>query len=397
MDYRIALATKLLVRRKGNLIASVTALVIGIMVILFNSIITNGVVQGIIRDLRDYRYGDVIVTKNDDNFKNEEALQLMRYAQKFPFVEGTAPRLNSMAGMNSTAEYVVQKVNKIPVLGVDPLRDPKTSILYKTVKAGSFVGSTGQIVLGANVASDLKAWIGTEIDLKMITAHGHDAVKRFVVVGISSAPAGIGYDDSAIMTIEDMRDMTEREGQADQVLIRLTDESFRDELKLRLSKAYSLENLKIQKLEEADKEILEGVYSVIGFYDLVAFVGLLSASFAIVAMMTLMVSSRTRDIGIIKALGCKSTDILMVYILQGLIIGSIGAASGFVAGSVAALYLETIEFSFGGHLGVVLEVNYDPVYTLMSSLFSIVVGTAAAIYPAWTASRLQPIDAIRHS
>ena len=396
MDFRIVLAIKLLFRRKGNVAASVTALVIGIMVILFNSIIINGAAQGVIRDLRDYRFGDIIITKNDDNFKNE-ALQIMTHVQTFSFVKGAAPRLSSMAWMNSTAEHAIQQVDKIPVLGADPLRDPKASTLYKSVKVGSFVESTGQIVLGAKVAEDLKAKIGTKIDVKMITATGHDATKKFIVVGISTSSAFAGFNDWAIITIEDMREMTERGEEADQILIRLTDESFRDELKSRLTKAYFAENLKIQKLEEADEEILAGFYSGTGFFMLVTYFGLLSASFAIVAIITLMVTSRTRDIGIVKSLGCKNTDILIVYILQGLIIGSTGAVSGFIAGSAAALYLETVEISFGGHMDVILEIKYDPAYTLMSSLFSIVVGTAAAIYPAWRASRLQPIDAIRHS
>jgi lipoprotein-releasing system permease protein len=111
--------------------------------------------------------------------------------------------------------------------------------------------------------------------------------------------------------------------------------------------------------------------------------------------MMLMVSSKTRDIGIIKSLGGKSSDILYIFLLQGLIIGSISALCGFIVGSAVALYLQSIEFSFGP--GLVLEVTYDPAFTLTSSLFSVVLGTAAAIYPAARASRLQPIDAMQHS
>ena len=391
MDFRVVLATRLLLRRKGNFIASVIALVIGIMVILFNSLIFNGVAQGILRDLGDYRSGSVLVTKNDGNFRNE-AFQIMSYVQRFPYVEGAAPRLSAIAWINSTEGNTKNEVDKVPVIGVDPLRDPTASKLYQTVRIGSFADTTGEIVLGSNIAADLKATIGTRVDLRMVTASGEDALKQFVVVGISRSPGGLAFDDSAIMTIEDIRRMTGREKETDQILINLADESFREELKSRLSDVYLEQNLKVQTLEEAGEETLAGIRSGIAFINLVGYFGLLSASFAIVTIMMLMVSSKTRDIGIIKSLGGKSTDILVIFILQGLIIGSIAAAGGFIIGSAIGLYLQSIEFSFGP--GLVLEVVYDPIFTLTASLSAIALGTSAAIYPAFRASKFEPISAI---
>ena len=393
MDFRLVLATKLLLKRKGNFIASISALVIGVMVILFNSLIFNGVADGILRDLADYQFGDVLVSKNEGNFVGKD-LQLISYLQTFSYVEAAAPRLGSIAWINSTEGSSTNEVDKIPVLGVDPLRDPKTSALYATVTQGSFVESRGQIVLGSSVASDLRATIGTRVDLKMTTSVGEDAVKEFIVVGISTSPGGLGFDNTAIMTIDDVRKITGRERETGQILVKLTDRSFQDDLKSRVGKAYAEENLKIQTLEEAGEETLAGIRSGIAFINLVGYFGLLSASFAIVTIMMLMVSSKTRDIGIIKSLGGKSSDVILVFILQGLIIGSIAAASGFIVGSVVGLYLQSIEFSFGP--GLVLEVTYDPIFTLTSSLFSIVLGTAAAVYPALRASKLQPIDAMQH-
>jgi lipoprotein-releasing system permease protein len=361
------------------------------MVILFNSLIFNGVAQGILRDLGDYSFGNVLVTKNDGNFKNE-AFQIMSYVQRFPYVEGAASRLSAIAWINSTEGNTKNEVDKVPVIGVDPLRDPTASKLYETVKIGSFVDTSGEIILGSNVAADLKANVGTRVDLRMVTVSGEDALKQFVVVGISSSPGGVAFDDSAIMTIEDIRKITGREEETDQILIKLADESFREELKSRLSDVYLEQNLKIQTLEEAGEETLAGIRSGIAFINLVGYFGLLSASFAIVTIMMLMVSSKTRDIGVIKSLGGKSTDILVIFILEGLIIGSIAAAGGFIVGSAIGLYLQSIEFSFGP--GLVLEVIYDPMFTLTASLSAIALGTSAAIYPAFRASKFEPITAI---
>lgn len=391
MDFRLYLALRFLIKRKGTFIASVAALVIGVMVILFNSLIFNGVAQGILRDIINYRFGDVVVTKNDANF-GSDGMQLMDYVKTFPYVKGSAPRLSSIAWMNSTEGGALNQVDKIAVIGIDPNRDSQASTLSDTVKEGSPTVSRGQIILGGNIASDLRAKIGTFIDVRMISLHGKDVIKKFTVVGISRS-AGLAFDDSAIMNIEDVRTITDRPNEIGQILIKLTDSSYQYDLKAHLLNVYAQHNIRVQTIEEAGRDILAGIRSGIGFINLVGYFGLLSASFAIVTIMMLMVSSKTRDIGIMKSLGANSRDVLTVFVLQGLIIGCIAAICSFFIGTVAALYLQSSNFSFGGN-GLVLDIRYDPIFTLLSSLFSVFLGTAAAIYPALRASRLQPVEAM---
>ena len=95
--------------------------------------------------------------------------------------------------MNSTEGSTKNEVDKIPVIGVDPRRDSQASSLFTTVKEGSFLKSRGQIVLGSNVASDLKSAIGTRIDVRMVSSGGDTVIERFVVVGISRSPGGLAF------------------------------------------------------------------------------------------------------------------------------------------------------------------------------------------------------------
>lgn len=360
--------------------------------ILFNSLIFNGVAQGILRDITNYRFGDVVVTKNDGSF-GSDGVQLMDYAEKaFPYVKGAAPRISSIAWMNSTEGGTINQADKIPIVGIDPKRDAQTSAFSDTVKEGSPNVYPGQIILGGNVASDLKAKVGIRIDVRMVSLQGSDVIKKFTVVGISRS-AGLAFDDSAVMNIDDVRTITGRPNESDQIIIKLTDSNYQNDLKTHLLAAYAQHNLKIQTIEEAGREILAGIRSGIGFINLVGYFGLLSASFAIVTIMMLVVSSKTRDIGIMKSLGADRKDILIVFLLQGLIIGCIAAVCSFLVGTAAGIYLESVNFSFGSN-GLVLDIRYDPAFTLVSSLFSILLGTAAAVYPAIRASRLQPVEAM---
>jgi lipoprotein-releasing system permease protein len=394
MDFRVYLALRFLAKRKGNFIASIAALVIGIMVILFNSLIFNGVAQGILRDITNYRFGDVVVTKDEGNF-GTDGLQIIHYVMTYPYVKGAAPRLSTISWMNSTQEGKINQVYKIPVIGIDPERDPQASTLYTTIKEGSFNVQSGQIILGAGVASDLKATIGTRIDVRMISAEGNGIVKKFTVIGVSKSAGGLAFDNSAIMRIDDVRTMTHRPNQIDQILIKLTDSSFQDDMKAHLLAAYAQQKIKVQTIEEAGRDILAGVRSGIGFINLVGYFGLLSASFAIVTIMMLLVAAKTRDIGIMKSMGAKRADILAIFLLQGLIIGCVSAVVGFIVGTIAGLYLQTVDFSFGN--GLSLDIKYDPLFTLTSSLSAVLLGTAAATYPAYRGSRLEPVDAMQRT
>jgi lipoprotein-releasing system permease protein len=393
LDFRLYLALRFLAKRRGNFIAAIAALVIGVMVILFNYLIFNGVALGILRDITNYRFGDVVVTKNDGNF-GSDGLQIINYVKTtFPFVQGAAPRLSSIAWMNNTANGVINEADKVPVIGIDPKRDADASTYPETVKEGTARVSTGQVVLGGNVASDLSAKVGSRIDVRMMTAQGKDVIKKFTVVGISRS-AGLAFDDSAVMNIDDVRTITNRPNEIDQILIKLKDSSKQYDVKTQLLQAYAQKNIKVQTIEEAGRDILAGIRSGIGFINLVGYFGLLSASFAIVTIMMLVVSSKTKDIGIMKSIGAKRRDILIIFILQGLIIGAISALASFLIGTSAGLYLENVKFSFGSG-GLVLDIRYDPMFTLTSSLFAVVLGTAAAMYPAYRAARMQPVDAMQ--
>jgi lipoprotein-releasing system permease protein len=392
LDFRIKLALRFAWKRKGNFVASVLALVIGVMVILFNSLIFNGVAEGILRDLSDYRFAHLVVSKNEGSFVRTD-VQIINYVRTISYVESAAPRLSSIAWLNSTEGYTQNEADKVPVVGIDRVRDKSVSRLFETIVQGSFPDSRGEIVLGTTVAADLKATVGSRIDVKMITFGGEPSTKRFVVSGISSSPGGLAFDDSGIMSIEDLREMIGRPNQTGEILIRLNDPSFAIDLKERLLQAYRAENLNILTVEEAGEQTLTGIRSGIAFINLVGYFGMLSATFAIVTIMMLSVSSKTRDIGIMKALGADWRDIIIIFVFQGFVIGCISAAVGFAVGSILALYLQSSDFSFGG--GLALKITYDPVFTFVTALVAIPLGVAASIYPAFKASRLEPVDAMR--
>lgn len=132
---------------------------------------------------------------------------------------------------------------------------------------------------------------------------------------------------------------------------------------------------------------------------LILFLIVVVAAFNIVSTLVMVVVDRTREIGILKSMGMTNRRILHVFMLQGVWIGVIGTTVGTILGCVLSWILDTYEIIrippdvyFIDRLPVSLQLP-DVVFIFLAS---IAVAFAATIYPAIQASRLEPVEAIRH-
>ena len=123
------------------------------------------------------------------------------------------------------------------------------------------------------------------------------------------------------------------------------------------------------------------------------------AAFNIVSTLTMVVADKTREIGILKAMGLPAASVRRVFFLQGLAIGLIGTTGGLAVGFGGALLLEKFQLIkldpsvyFIDHLPVAT----DPTDVVVTTLASLAIAALATVYPARQAARLYPIEAIRH-
>jgi len=115
-------------------------------------------------------------------------------------------------------------------------------------------------------------------------------------------------------------------------------------------------------------------------------ISLFVASLSIMTVMLVSVNERTREIGIKKAIGAKRSSIMLEFMFEAILISLIGCLFGIVAG-----YL--ISYAGAAYFGVALSVRTD--IMLLAVGFSILSGTVFGVYPAYKASKLKPVDALR--
>ena len=426
MDYRLNLATRMLVNKKGSLIGAVLAVSIGFLVIHVNFVIFQGIYDAIIRDMSDYRLGDVFITHQEEGTIERSSSVYTAWLERFSAVKAATPRLGGTADIEFLNMGKINEEYDVPVLGVEPVSDLQASKIHETVDEGQYVYARNSIVVGETVARDLggcyvgvksalrggessgdvtstgaqfdadcKVKVGNNIKLIMENRVGEEVSKRFVVSGISKTAGGQGFDSSVIVHIDTLRSMLDRPDESNSILVRMNDRNSLvvNDLITQFSAAYKNDDLLVENIEQSAESTLKGFRSGIAMINLIGYFGMMSSAFAIVVIQMMLVNNKTKEIGVMRAIGAKRKDILIIFIFQGMIIGMCGAGVGSGFGLVYTTYAKITNMQFEGSLA--LEVNYNWEKIGQTALIAFGLAVIASLYPSYRATKLQPVEAMR--
>ena len=145
--------------------------------------------------------------------------------------------------------------------------------------------------------------------------------------------------------------------------------------------------------------LLSSIFSTVQlFLGGIAAISLLVAGIGIMNIMIVSLIERTREIGILKALGMKSRTVLTIFLGESVIIGLIGAVAGIVLGWILANVTARVLGSgvFGGGGGFKITPLLTPEVLVGALAFGVGISVIFALYPAWRASKLKPVEALRY-
>ena len=126
---------------------------------------------------------------------------------------------------------------------------------------------------------------------------------------------------------------------------------------------------------------------------------ILVAAFNIIGALIMVVLEKNRDIAILKSMGATRRSIMKIFMIEGAVIGIVGTLLGLTGGFVLCKLLATyqfIELPRDVYYISTLPVKMDPVDVALIALAAVAISLIATLYPAWQASRLDPVEAIRY-
>lgn len=334
--------------------------------------------------------GSSSITTMSKNLTNKD-LQIIKSVEGISFVNGIVSGRADVFYLAESASVSVQ--------GVDPLA--WSNIISTELESGRYLnaGDTNVVVIGNRIAkTTFKQPLVLNRD---IAIEG----RLFKVVGILKESGGFGGDDSRIiMPIGQARDILENVGNEkfDSIVVKASDANLVDQIvseidsKLMISRHVTARNKDFSVTSsKATQERLQDVTQTFTiFLGAIAAVSLLVGAVGIANTMFTSVLEKTKEIGIMKAIGARNFDIMMVFLLNSGLVGLVGGLLGIGLGSAISTVLPKILTGLGPGGSVRTIV---PISLLVEALFlSIIIGMIAGAIPAHRASKLKPVDALRY-
>jgi putative ABC transport system permease protein len=317
-----------------------------------------------------------------------------------PEIEAASPRLKFGGVFSNFIESTNIRLN-----AVDPEKESAAvPLLASRIIDGTGMIKPGEILVPELLAKGMKVKVG---DTAVVVATNEDGSVngyQFTVGGILRSVTGPGGRDGYIH-IEDGRRLLRLDGtEVSEVALRLRNFDALDRVEARLAATLGKEkNAQGQPAFEIHtwKE-LTPFYNIVRMIDVMTFfIQLMLIAIVLISIMNVMIMAvyeRTREIGTIAAIGTLPGRILSLFVIEGLSLGVMGAVSGTVLGGLAVFVLNVlkIRFNFGRQEGLILASSLDPTHILAVCLIVVGVAVLAGLRPAFQASRLEPIEALRH-
>ena len=410
----LQIAWRYLRSRRGSKLLSLISIIAigGVLVGVSALIVIIGVMNGLQHDLREkilVGSPDIRVLSYGEDLKITDWQKVLDKVRKQPGVVAAAPFVLTEALMTTGHDYA----GGVYVVGLQPEARgvPDVTTIRSHAISGDFrfASSDGQrrgVVLGKLLAARFNKWPGDSINLlsagggKMnpVTGGFTPRVEAFEVTGIVSTGM-YEYDNSYVFIALDKAQSLAALGDGvTGIEVKTTDRWQASSVGSRLVGALGWPYRTVD-WEEQNHSLFQALKLEKLGMGVILLLIVLVAAFNIVSTLTMVVADKTKEIGILKAMGMPASSIRRIFFAQGLVIGVVGTALGLALGFGAALALDKYQFIkldaqvyFIDHL----PVSTQPTDVMWIILASIAIAAIATVYPSVQASRLFPIEAIRH-
>ncbi|MBW2620545.1 MAG: ABC transporter permease [Deltaproteobacteria bacterium] len=317
-----------------------------------------------------------------------------------PEIEAYSKRIKFGGMFSNFVETTNVRLN-----GIYPEDEVKTVPLFLSrIREGEKTIKPGEILVPELLAKGMKVKVGDTVVVIATNRDGSVNGKQFQVGGILESVTGPGGRDGYIH-IDDAAEILRMDTlEISEIAIRLRDfdkiHRVFDKLKDKLSNELNKQGKPAFEVHTWEK--LSPFYNIARMIDVMTFfIKLMLIAIVLVSIMNVMVTAvyeRIREIGTIAAIGTLPGKIVAMFLIEGLSLGLLGAIVGNILGIavISALNVAKLTFNFGRQKGLLLSPSVSLQDILTISIIVITISVLASLQPAYKASRMNPIDALRH-
>ena len=313
---------------------------------------------------------------------------------RIPGLKSVNPILFGYANLEFNGEYKM-----ISLLGMEPESMSEIfGIDFLGLEYGDFMdlGDQNKCIVGYKVAHDnfdTDIRVGNKIKLNDFNFYVNGIYKK------QGAGFSTETDDNIHLSVRDFRKITGQENVSG-ILIRVSDvsmvESIADDIEFSINENHGSDDFANVITMSSLLDSIQSVLSIISLFLVgIAGIALVVASIGIMNTMLTSVMERTHEIGVMKAIGARNYDILIIFLTEGMLISLIGGIVGTVLGILGGQAFSLISSSSAGP-GIPIEPSIT-IYTISLAIgVALFVGIISSIYPARKAAKMSPIEAVRY-
>ncbi len=401
-------------KRKRSAISVLTWIsVLGVAIGVMALNVVLSVMNGFDEDLKSKIVGmnaHIIIT-GYENHTLENYDQVAQMVAKMDHVTAVGPYTEGQAlarskdkslgvmvwGVNPEHPQAVADLNKF-------LWDAKSTDLNPPTQAGS--GLPERIFLGAELAHRLDVMVGDDIILflpilQQTPLGMMPQSVKFQVVGLVSTGM-YDYDSSyTYVSLTNGQKMYQLQNDVSGIAVKLDNVDLAPKIAAQIRKQFNGQYF-VQDWLQMNRNLFVALETEKWVMGIILSLIVLVAALNIVNPLTMMVIDKTKEIGILKAMGATDKSITFIFIFEGMFIGILGIIIGIIGGFALceAIAKITIPMPGGGMVYYIdrLPVKVDPFVAYVAiPIFSVILCFLATLYPARQAAKLEPVDAIRYS
>ena len=409
MGQTFKLAWRNMWRNWRRTLIAVVAIVLGLILLLLMDGLIRGSDQAIFGNAVRVYGGNLQV--HAPGYRDKAArLPMLPLANPAEVVEAarTLPEVLAVAERINTAGIIINRGTSVPVAitAIQPDVEAPISLQAENVSQGRFLSPDDgdAIYIGKALADRLQVTVGDNVTLLGRSRNESMRQHNFTVVGIFDLHTPDAEKGTVFIPLTDAQTLYNLRDQVTEVPIFLkqigTEATVMDALQTRLP-AYEIDSW--QTLKGDLKETLDAKFAYTSFFGIVVIV---IASIGILNLMLMAVFERTREMGVLAALGMKGRQIMGLFLLEGSLIGVVGAVIGSALGLLFILLMGSAGLDFSkmttgmGEVGVLMSGKINPTITasdlIIRAIIVVVIAAIASLYPAWQASRKEPSTALHH-
>ncbi len=393
-------------RNRRRTFFSALAVSVGLAILILMASVVNGEMGGAVQGAIILETGHIQVRAasydpNKSSLKWEDLVlnpdQIASQINGLPQVKAATPRLFASGFITAGNQSAGARIYGIDIASAanDPYR--------LGIISGSYLAAddSGGLLIGKPIADKLHLKAGDNVNLSVNTANGDVAEQTFVVRGIYSTNT-YGFDSATILLpLAKAQAITQTQNHASTVFVLLKDASTTDSVATALKGTAAQAGLKVLTWKDLNPLILDWETQANSYISILYLIILAIAASVIINTLIMSVYERTREIGILSAIGMRDGRIMTLFLAESALLAVGGVLMGVVLG-VLGTYLFNIHGFYIGGMNLTGFMVADTIFakltlndTINLSILTFIVTILAGLYPAIMASRLQPVEALR--